>query len=65
MDYVDIAYELRHCSNDKRHSKYVCELLKTGAQALINCNTERKRLEDELEELKRSLQIIKRFMEEK
>ena len=63
MDYVDIAYELRHCSKDKRHSEYVRELLKTGAQALIDCNTERERLEDELKELKRSLQIIKKFME--
>ena len=63
MDYVDVAYELRHCSIDKRHSKYVCEILKTGAQALLDCNVERKRLEDELKELRRSLQIIKRFME--
>lgn len=63
MDYVDIACELRDCSRDKRHSQYVRELLKTGAQALIDCNVERKRLDDELEELRKSLQIIKRFME--
>lgn len=61
--YVDIACELRDCSRDKRHSEYVRELLKTGAQALIDCNVERKRLEDELEELRQSLQVIKRFME--
>lgn len=63
MDYVDIAYEMRDCSMDKRHSEYMRELLKTGAQALIDCNVERKRLEDELKELRRSLQVIKRFME--
>lgn len=63
MDYVDVAYELKHCSSDKRHGEYVRGILKTGAQALIDCNAERKRLEDELRELKRSLQVIKRFME--
>lgn len=61
--YVDIACELRDCSKDKRYSEYIRGLLKTGSQALIDCNVERKRLESELKELRCSLQIIKRFME--